>query len=90
MKFKRSGSKYLRLDKQSIDNNTSSTDGLNAVMVAKDGGNIYAYTANSHDANFQTCSQGQSCSQLQIFNVRAFQLSINICDFCFWVFLHGL
>ncbi len=52
--------------KGSFDNNTSSTDGLNAVSVASTSGKVYAYLANSHDANFNTCTQGPSCSQLQV------------------------
>lgn len=57
------------LSTNGVDNNPSSGDGLNAVTVAKNGTNIYAYVANSHDANFQTCAQGTSCSQLQVIDV---------------------
>ena len=50
----------------SVDNNAASADGLNAVAIGRSMGNTYAYVANAHDANFQTCTQGPSCSQLQV------------------------
>lgn len=49
-----------------VDNNASSTDGLNAISVASSTNKIYAYVANAHDANFKACTPGQSCSQLQV------------------------
>jgi type II secretory pathway pseudopilin PulG len=50
----------------SIDNNASSDDGLNSVAVERTSSHVYAFVTNSHDANFQTCIQGPSCSQLQV------------------------
>lgn len=49
------------------DNAGSTRNGLNAVKVAGD----YAYVANAHDANFNSCSVGPSCSQLQIIDISA-------------------
>jgi type II secretory pathway pseudopilin PulG len=49
-----------------VDTNPNSTDGINAEAIAPLGSNIYAYLASAHTANFATCTQGASCSQLQI------------------------
>lgn len=49
-----------------VDNNTNSDDGMDALAVASTTSKIYAFVANAHDANFKTCKQGQSCSQLQV------------------------
>ncbi len=49
------------------DNAGSTRDGLNAVKVAGD----YAYVANAHDANFNSCSVGPSCAQLQVVDVSS-------------------
>lgn len=49
----------------SIDNNSASTKGMNA--VAGVGG--YAYAANAFGSNFKTCKIGANCAQLQIFDV---------------------
>ncbi len=53
----------------SVDNNAASSDGLNAIALGVKGTSLYAYVASAHDANFQTCTQGPSCSQLQVVNV---------------------
>jgi len=49
----------------SMDNAAATDDGLSALAVF---GN-YAYVANAHDANFQTCSQSSTCAQLQIIDI---------------------
>jgi Tfp pilus assembly protein PilV len=49
----------------SLDNAATTDDGINALAVA----NGYAYLANAHDANFQTCTQSSACAQLQVVNV---------------------
>jgi len=43
--------------------------GLNDVAISKNGSNKYAYVANAYDANFSTCVQGPSCSQMRIIDV---------------------
>jgi len=54
------GPQYLA----SVDNNTSSIDGAEALKAA--GG--YLYVANAHDANFKTCKPSVNCAQVQIFD----------------------
>src|SRR6185295_20334181 len=50
---------------------SSSDDGLNAVTVAPSGAKTYAYVGNAHDPNFKTCTQGASCSQMQVIDVSS-------------------
>jgi hypothetical protein len=52
-----------------VDNNLSSSDGLNAVAISKNGTKNYAYVASARQANYGTCTQGTNCSQLQIVDV---------------------
>jgi hypothetical protein len=70
----------------SIDTAASTTDGVNAIVVAGD----YAYVASAHGANFKTCKPAGNCSQLQILNiadpsspalVRSFLLSTSSAPF---------
>jgi Tfp pilus assembly protein PilV len=51
----------------SMDNNPSVKFGLNAIHVA---GN-YAYVANAYPADYDTCSESLSCSQLQIIDLTS-------------------
>lgn len=49
----------------SMDNNSGVKAGLNALHVA----GKYAYVANAHRADFDTCVSGISCSQLQVIDL---------------------
>lgn len=49
-----------------FDNNPAVGEGLNSVAV--DGSN-YAYVANAHGSNFNTCPEGPSCAQLQVIDI---------------------
>lgn len=51
--------------------------GVSALRIASstDNQKLYAYLANANDANFNTCTQSASCSQLQIADVSAPALS---------------
>ena len=49
----------------STDNNPTVKAGFNAVAVADN----YAYLANANGANYNTCSENLSCSQLQVIDI---------------------
>ncbi|MDQ3075642.1 MAG: hypothetical protein M3Q34_00750 [bacterium] len=51
-----------------FDNNLDVGRGLNAVAV--DGSN-YAYVASANGSNFTTCTEDESCSQLQVIDVSS-------------------
>lgn len=54
----------------SIDTTGSTvSSGATAVAVAKNSSGQYAYVANGYAANFNTCTQGLNCSQLEVYNV---------------------
>ena len=52
-----------------IDTNPSSSDGLNALSLGRNGAKTYAYIASARRANYTGCSQSANCSQLQIVDV---------------------
>ena len=54
-----------------VDNAPTTVDGFNAVHVVEKEGARYAFLANAHDSDFNDCSEGRSCSQLQVVDVSS-------------------
>ncbi len=52
----------------SLDTN-GVTPGVNSVAIASTSSNVYAFVSNGNGANWNTCSAGPSCAQLQVIDV---------------------